>query len=305
MDEWKKPSKLRILSIVIFIAFVSFLILYKPYEEFTIIVLPDTQLAVQDYPEFFQSQVDWIITNKEELNIKLVIHIGDVVQRPENHSQYQTALGQLSRIDIPMFIVPGNHDMLDYFPDGSEVQNGSDYSIFNQYFGDPNKVSTIKLDEEYLLVGLEFCPSDDVLSRADEIISQNKDKKVILVTHAYMGISGRSTINHPLNCGQAPERFEKDWNNGEDIYQELVKKHDNIFMVHSGHFFGQSRITDCRDEKPTHQILQNYQYLPNGGEGILRIYNFKEEEIMVQSYAPPWDQYLQDEANNFTLGYTC
>jgi len=304
VDEWKKPSKLRILMVVIFIVFVSFLIFYEPYEEFTIIVLPDTQLAVQDYPEFFQSQVDWIIANQEELNIKLVIHVGDVVQRPENHSQYQTAK-QLSRIDVPVFIVPGNHDMLDFFLNSSSIQNGSDYSIFNQYFGDQNKFSTVQLDEEYLIVGLEFCPRDELLEEADKIISQNKDKKVILVTHAYMAQGGRSTVNDPLNCGQAPERFEKDWNNGEDIYQELVRKHDNIFMVHSGHFFGQSRITDCVGEKPTHQILQNYQYLPRGGEGILRIYNFNKDEIIVNSYSPLWDQYLPDEANNFTLSYMC
>ena len=48
---------------------------------FTIIVLPDTQHYVQKdkYPETlkcFESQIQWIIENREKLNIVFVSHVG-------------------------------------------------------------------------------------------------------------------------------------------------------------------------------------------------------------------------------------
>ncbi len=303
--EVKHKYSSMIIILALGVGAVLFWVNLPTFEEFTIIVLPDTQLAVQDYPDILQSQVDWIVANKEELNIKLVLHVGDVVQRPDNETQWAIAVKELSKIDVPLFVVPGNHDMLPVYPNRSEEQNGSDYSPFNKYFGDENKDMVVELDGEYLIIGLEFCPSDKDLLEADIIISQHKDKKVIVVTHAYMAQRGRSSPIDFLHCGKSPERFAEDWNNGEDIYQELIKKHDNIFMVHSGHFLGQSYQTSCTNGKPTHEILQNYQYLPNGGEGLLRIYGFKKDKITVLSYSPVYDQYLGDEANSFNLTYNC
>ena len=52
---------------------------------FTIIVLPDTQHYVQKdkYPETlkcFESQIQWIIENREKLNIVFVSHVGDITE---------------------------------------------------------------------------------------------------------------------------------------------------------------------------------------------------------------------------------
>ena len=110
---------LCLIGIMIIIGMTTFLLFnyFYPssFEEFTIIVLPDTQLAVQDYPNIFQSQIDWIIENKERLNIKLVLHIGDVVQQPLNETQWLLASSQLSRLNIPLIISHVNHELFNQY----------------------------------------------------------------------------------------------------------------------------------------------------------------------------------------------
>ena len=49
--------------------------LVQTFEEFSIIVLPDTQKYSESYPELFYDQTNWIVENKGELmkNILLAI----------------------------------------------------------------------------------------------------------------------------------------------------------------------------------------------------------------------------------------
>lgn len=42
---------------------------------FSVIVLPDTQNEVQNYPEVFIKQMDWIVKNQLKLNIRAVVHV--------------------------------------------------------------------------------------------------------------------------------------------------------------------------------------------------------------------------------------
>ena len=49
------------------------------YENFTIIVLPDTQYYSESFPAVFDNQTQWIADNIEQMNIVFVTHLGDVV----------------------------------------------------------------------------------------------------------------------------------------------------------------------------------------------------------------------------------
>ncbi len=43
--------------------------------DFSIIVLPDTQNEVQNHPNVFMSQINWIVKNQKNLNIQAVVHV--------------------------------------------------------------------------------------------------------------------------------------------------------------------------------------------------------------------------------------
>ena len=45
-------------------------------QNFSIVVLPDTQFYSESYPGIFTNQTQWIVDNKDRLNIKFVIHVG-------------------------------------------------------------------------------------------------------------------------------------------------------------------------------------------------------------------------------------
>ena len=53
-----------------------------PNRNFTLVVIPDTQLAVQNKPELFDAQTEWIVDHRRSHNIPFVVHVGDVVEWP-------------------------------------------------------------------------------------------------------------------------------------------------------------------------------------------------------------------------------
>ena len=51
------------------------------------------------------------------------------------------------------------------------------------------------------------------------------------------------------------------------------------------------------------QLLANFQVLPNGGNGFLRVLRFSEDlnHILVETYSPLLDKYLRDAGNQFEV----
>jgi hypothetical protein len=67
-----------------------------------------------------------------------------------------------------------------------------------------------------------------------------------------------------------------------------------------------ARLTSTRpDGSRVHQMLSDYQWLngPYFGYGYLRVlqFDFAQKTIQVRTYSPYMDDYLTDDANQFTL----
>jgi hypothetical protein len=95
-------------------------------------------------------------------------------------------------------------------------------------------------------------------------------------------------------------------NSGQDIWEKFVRKHANIFMVLSGHVLGVGTQTSANDAgRPVHEMLVDYQGLPNGGDGWLRTLRFApvEDKIYVTAYSPLLKQTNKQPAHTFTLDY--
>jgi hypothetical protein len=290
-------------------------IAYKDNEEFTIVFLPDTQLYTEINPEIFTKQTQWIVDNKEQLNIKFVMHLGDIVQDLGAIDQWEYADESMSVLDdeIPYLIIPGNHDI--------DLDN-ENYGDFNNYFpvsrfdkhdwygghypenGNENNYGFFTANnEEFMVIGLELCPNDEVLEWANNIVSENKNKKVIFFTHLYMYLDGtRLGKNDGLTCSRYPKCYDGRCNEGDQIWDKFVSKHDNIFLTGSGHSFGRSYRSDCVDGNLIHQTLQNYQYLDEGGQGYLRYYkiNPAKNKIEAVTFSPYLNKFLHEESDEFT-----
>ena len=272
-------------------------------ENFTIVVLPDTQFYSAKYPWIFENQTLWIIQNVESMNILFVSHVGDLVQNWDRIDEWEHANASISILDgfVPWAVLPGNHDG---FYGGLENYNkyfGYERFVEESWYGDAylnNNTNSFQLfqsgRDDYLMFHLQYDPSENVLSWADDIISRYPRAKVIITTHDYLHSSSDS------------HRSEI----GEKISQKLIHTHSTqIFLVLCGHNFWYN------DEKNTHEtvngnmvyeLLANYQGRVNGGNGWLRILEFSPNigRIFVKTYSPYLNKFETDPDSQFVLDYS-
>jgi len=283
-----------------------------PKGEFCLIVVPDTQRYAAYFPDIFRAQFRWIRDNAAALNIKFVAHVGDIVEEGEDH-EWVVADESFSMLDgvVPYLAVPGNHDIAR----GSSKEGPRDTSKFNAVFspwrfagrpwygghkGVTNDNSFAYFEaggQQFMVLGLEYGPTDDTLAWANHLVSNHADQhKVILVTHCYM--------NHDDNrLGEGdkynPHGANPAWNDGEEIWEKFVSRRKNVVMVLSGHVKDDGTgalVSTTRDDTPVLQMLANYQFLGHGGEGWLRILKFSpaEHRLEVFTYSP-WLGRTRDE----------
>ena len=289
----------------------------------TLIALPDTQYYSSNYPQIFDAQTNWIVSQVVALNIRYVVHEGDIVDNSLD-SQWTNASHSLHLLDlkVPYALAIGNHD----YPGGGGAST-RDTTLFDKYFSlssldspsfkgiyEPGSASNsyhlFEVDgQSWLIVSLEFGPRDAVLSWADRILKANPSANAIVLTHAYLYADG-TRFDHLTRTDQAfnphtygVEALAGGVNDGEEIWQKLIVNNANVRIVLCGHVHAESHLTSTRAAgPPVHQILADYQDDGQGGDGYLRIMTFQPNgAINVSSYSPHLKTYRTDGDNAFTL----
>jgi hypothetical protein len=284
--------------------------------EFCLIMVPDTQRYAAYFPQIFREQFAWIRDSVEPLNVKYVIHVGDVVEEGEE-AEWVVADEAFAMLDgvVPYMVVPGNHDYDRYaFKNGfrATTEYNAVFSpkrfIGQRWYGGSMGVTSDNSfgyfeagDQEFLVLGIEYGPSDETLVWADSLIG-NHDQKVILVTHCYMYFDDTRLGEGDL---YSPSSKNPEWNDGEKIWEKLVSNSDSIAMVLSGHIKGDGTgflVSDTVEGTPVVQMLANYQFLSHGGQGWLRILKFRPAEQLMEVYTySPWlNQWREEPDQQFT-----
>jgi calcineurin-like phosphoesterase family protein len=285
---------------------------------FTVIVLPDTQKYVWKYHGVLYSQIQWILDNRVEKDIRFVSQLGDLV---ENHDQIKSEWEEVSSNFrllegiIPYSVIPGNHDsdhalrdegltMYDhYFPasrfikypwyKGNRKENQDNYEIIT--------VQTTTGPLEMLFLNLETEPSNNTIKWANEIVQAHPKAYTIVTTHKYLADdgSGRDT----------KREYSREGHTGEMIWQDLIKSNCSIKMVWNGHYHivdGEDRLVSKNScGQNVYQIVQDYQEREVGGNGRLRIYTFDpvNKIIDVQTYSPYTNTFETDYDSAFQIPF--
>ena len=297
-------------------------------DPFTLVALPDTQNYANDSSNalLFTQQTQWIADQVQNQgnprNIQFVTHLGDVVSSGDSLTQLQRANTSLSVLDgvIEYSVLPGNHD---YASTGNKSSGSDDYIDFfgpqrfagQSWFGgaDPSGNNTYQRftagGYDFIHLALEWQPTLNVPFRdtspiewAQSVIDANPSTPVILSTHEYVDDSppGRSGA-------------------GEALWDQLVRRNDQIFMVLNGHFhsvggtndgeYHQVSLNDAN--RPVLEVLSDYQDYPNGGDGWLRLMNFDipNNQIKFETFSPVLNQFQTERiedvgafASQFELG---
>jgi hypothetical protein len=297
------------------------------FDPFTIVVLPDTQMytidALYDL-DLFSVQTEWVLANEEALNIKFVLHEGDLVHRvpptPDNLEEWARAEYSMGLLDglVPYAIAPGNHDGLGRSRDAVELNTFFPLSEYEDLptFGGVFEEGRIENTYHYfsaggvrwLVLALEFGPRDSVLDWANGVVADHPFRQVIVVTHAYLysdnSLHGSATY-HQWNPHDYPVADEPGGvNDGVEIWEKLIRKHENIMFVFSGHvlFDGAGLRVSAGDHgNLVYQMLANYQMKPLGGSGFLRILRFDPSEnvVDIETYSPYLDEYNSTSQHQF------
>ena len=267
---------------------------------FSIVLLPDTQVYSEKYPEVFIQQTEWIKENAKRINCRFVVHEGDIVQRPDNEDEWKVANKAMSVLDgvVPYCFAVGDNDMPTqlynkHFP----VKRFQKEPWYGGHFGENNdntyhcfKASGL----DFMIVCLQHNPSSEILAWANEVVSKHPEHRVLLATHSF--------INSKEFTPQ-----------GAKIWKEFAKKHKNIFLVVCGHLPVGQRKDKGDHGNAVHSLCADYQRLENGGNGWLRILTFVPEKdiIQVRTYSTRLKKffgqgdgkYSTPQMNNFELKY--
>ena len=283
-----------------------------PAKPFTLPVLPDTQIEVRARPEMLQSQLDWLVKNRQQLQIPMVLHVGDIVDW-DNTTQWKTAsaaFAVLDRANLPYALAVGNHDtsavgrFSGSAAPGNTNQNVRKTLFFNTFFpvsrfrNQRGRFEDGKSDNAFytftagnlnwLVMTLEFCARPAPVAWANTILDQFPHHNAIILTHFHLNSRGEINQNNAgygdLSC--------------QEIYNRMISQHANVRLVLSGHVDSSAHRTDVGVRGNTiYQILQDYQGQDSGG-GFIRLLEIDTEKgtIAARMYSPFYDKTKTDDS---------
>lgn len=284
---------------------------------FTLVVLPDTQHYVRKYHGILYEQVQWILDNRKDLNIRFVSHMGDIVHNQNKIlEEWDEASENLKLLEgiVPYSVIPGNHDTDyqyreqglitydKYFPasrynkypwyKGNRKENQNNYQIIT--------VQTIDGPLKILFLNLEVEPSNNTLTWANEIAASHPHAYTIVTTHKYLSDLGQLDNER---------KYSREGNTGQDIWTKLIKNNCSIKLVLNGHFHevdGENMLVSKNScGQDVYQIIQDYQAREVGGNGRLRYYTFDSVEklISAKTYSPHTKTFEDDEDSKFQIPF--
>jgi predicted phosphodiesterase len=288
--------------------------------EYAIAFLPDIQYMTQSYPGSLQIMIDYLVEKGKTKNIQYVLGLGDITNS-NTATEWSTILRQTNRLNgyLPYALTPGNHDGIN--SGGKEVldniyakKTGHYYQLVEKNGGFFNEDSvrntyhTFTVGEiDYLVIALDFGATDDILTWAGELLNSHPNHRAIILTHGYLNSDG-TTLDS--NDYASPDTYVRSLNSGEDIWEKLVSKHENIAMIVSGHMHHDTIVVTPREGdagNTVYQILMDPQSTCKklGGLGAIGMMYFTADgnHAKVEYYSTVFDKYFAESNKAIKLTF--
>ncbi len=286
----------------------------------TLAILPDTQHYAETYPEIYYAQTQFLADYKNALNIQMVLQEGDITNN-STPAEWQVASDSFQTLEnagVHYSLAQGNHDigpsgnasdrtslLSTYFP----VSRLSAQSTWGGEFPEPDPVhkgynlpnNNYSLfsagGTDWISFELEFGPRNEVIDWVNDTLKANPDRQAMITTHAYLYYDGTrydwATKNNTQSWnphGYGVSSQSGGVNDGEEMWQKL-KDNPNLKFIFNGHVLedGAGYLVSQGDSgNVVHQLLANYQVLANGGQGYMRLMEFKADgqTVEVRTYSP-------------------
>jgi len=289
-------------------------------DDFMVVALPDTQNYSSSYPSIWTSMTSWIVNNRSALNIQFVTHEGDIVNTYNSASEWANSVAGMNQLNgqVPYLMTLGNHDISggqtdsnylnNYGPNTSRWKTGANY--YPWWGGaSPSGLSTYAKmtisGRPYIFLSLDIdCPTPE-LNWAQGVINANHNVMTFLTIHNWLAETGGSgstgTGNGTRGRCHTVYTSVAQGNSPDAVWANFVKPNNEIFAIICGHNFAQYNITENNNAgRPVHEIIADYQTLPNGGNGFLRLMKFRPSQGTIENttYSPYLGRYMTQPANS-------
>lgn len=256
----------------------------------TIAWMTDTQQYASSSSPLWPDMNNWILNNRERLDIRYVFHTGDLVSASKSDKQWQFAgetMSILSEGEMPFLAVTGNHDTgyresysryMDYVGSLQPMHFAQEYAETGSRY----ELFTIG-ERDYIFLAIAYStrgPSQEECQWARDVLSKYSDRIAIVLTHSYIKRSADYTTQ------------------GRIIQQQIIEPSKNVLLVLCGHTREFSRRVDEMDadsdghtDHTVYTLMTNFQDAKRGGNGYMRFLMFRSSEICVYTYSPILDTY--------------
>jgi len=307
--------------------------------------------------ENWNAQNDWrewqLISGKSTYNSSFTTGTTAVSSFSSSFINGQTfGFELLKQAGIPYTMVLGNHDY-NAFQMGEGTGRNADY--FNYYFSsasydekfaknvvaryDRNHSTYAKNNNtmmnviyemeatpkgsstpiKYLVVALEYGPTNDMIAWANEIVSQPRfsSHRVIVNTHALMYSDGEFMSDlsswNPSTYGYSKDPGTLETNNGMEVWNKLISQNDNAFLSSGGHVSQETLMTrtdlGIYNNEVFSMLVDWQDSFQSRGDSLLLVakVNEKTQKISFRVYNPVSNEFYlieneqeYDFSNSFT-----
>ena len=278
---------------------------------YSMAIIGDTQIVSRDNPDNMANIYDYVIDNAESKNIQFVMGLGDITDQ-NTDAEWVNDMAHIRRMDgvVPYSLVRGNHETIQNF---NKYVPYADYkNVIAGAYEEGSMVNTYHTftagDIQYMVMCLDWGAKDNIIEWANKVIDAHPYHNVIITTHGYMNRDG-SLLD--ANNYDSPSAWGgEDYNDGDEMWDKLIKKHENIVLVLSGHIDSSYVVMrqDAGDNGNTvTQMLINPQkldadYSSEGCVGMVAMFYFSEDgkTVQIEYYSTIREQYLY-ESNQYTF----
>ena len=255
---------------------------------FTLAVMPDTQYLF-DGPSIDKAPVvaslRYLLEHGKDENIVFLSHLGDLTQNgaEDEFAAISEAFGLLDRKGVGYSVLAGNHDVrsstddqrgstpyLDAFGpqrfNGKKTFGGASDDGYNTYH------LFRAAGREWLVLALDWRLSAKGYAWAKDVLARHPKTPVVLTTHELVVEDDQLSTY------------------GQQLWDQLVEEHDQIFLTLNGHYWPAGRATRKNAAgNDVHLHLTNYQNRYFGGAAMIRLYRFDlDRNVIDVETVSPW-----------------
>ena len=278
-------------------------------DDFTIVLIPDTQLEIYYYPGIVDTMTQWLANNWVDSNIVFIGHVGDIVQNADSLNEWVLADSFFQTLDttsVRYAVTEGNHDLSGtYFDDyfGLDRFNGKDYwgGYYDGLGTRPPNRSTYYFAQagsnDFIIFMLNYDFGSvyypDQIAWVDSLMKLYSDRRAIIFRHELL--EPDDTYTSAL----------------AGAIVDSLKDNPNFDFFFCGHRYATNdgaayKAVLADDGDSIRCIMANYQYYDSYyGSGWMRLLKFSPavDSVYMTTYSPWLDSTLTTYPDTKTFYY--